>query len=131
MSQIYIDLIKVLREFGVVGLITYIGGLVILGGFLTEENLNRQIVFGIVGFFLLLLSTIIAYFRIKIQRDREQALIDMVKNTCNRLAEQVAKNLSEKQVNAIIQKIRQIQRDLIMRIINSGVAEENKEAETE
>lgn len=53
-------------------------------------------------------------------RDREQALIDMVKNTSNRLAEQVAKNLSEEQVAAIIQKIRQIQRDLITAVINGS-----------
>jgi len=118
MNLIQNSLIKVLREFGAVGLITYLGGLVILFGFLREEGFNRQILFGIVGVFLLFLSTTIAYFRIRIQRDREQALIDMAKNVCNRLAEQVAKNLSSEQVTAIIQKIRQIQRDLITTIIN-------------
>lgn len=123
MNQIQISLIKVLREFGVVGVITYIGGLVILLGFLKESNLQRQILFGVVGVFLLILSTIIAYFRIKTQRDREQALIDMVKNIGNRLAEQVAKNLSNEQVNAIIQKIRQIQRDLITKIISDDKIE--------
>lgn len=120
MNLIQNSLIKVLREFGAVGLITYIGGLVILGGFLKEEEFQRQIVFGVVGVFLLFLSATIAYFRIKIQRDREQALIDMVKNTGNRLAEQVAKNLSNEQVAAIIQKIRQNQRDLIINILDSN-----------
>jgi hypothetical protein len=120
MNQIYQGLIKVLREFGIVGLVTYVGGVVILLGFLQEEkNLNRQILFGVVGLILLIISTFIAYFRIQIQRDREQALIDMVKNTGNRLAEQVAKNLSNEQVAAIIQKIRQNQRDLITTIIGS------------
>lgn len=113
-----LDLSKVFKEFGVVGVTTYVGGWVILSGFLKEQNFQRQIVFAVVGSFLLLLSAFIAYFRIKIQRDREQSLIDMVKNTSNRLAEQVAKNLSEEQVAAIIQKVRQIQRDLITAVMS-------------
>jgi len=123
MNLIQNSLVKVLREFGVVGVVTYLGGLVILLGFLQERDFDRQILFGVVGLILLITSTFIAYFRIKIQRDREQALIDMVKNTNNRLAEQVAKNLSERQVDAIIQKIRQNQRDLVQAIIGSDEKE--------
>lgn len=120
MNQISESLIKVLREFGVVGLVTYVGGLVILFGFLQEgKDFNRQVLFGIVGLLLLFISTFIAYFRIKIQKDREQALIDMVKNTGNRLAEQVAKNLSNEQVVSITQTIWQNQKDLITTIIGS------------
>ena len=120
MNQISESLIKVLREFGVVGLVTYVGGLVILFGFLQEgKDFNRQVLFGVVGLLLLFISTFIAYFRIKIQRDREQALIDMVKNTGNRLAEQVAKNLSNEQVVSITQTIWQNQKDLITTIIGS------------
>lgn len=117
MDQIQASLLKVLKEFGVVGLITYVGGLVILVGFLREQDFNRQALFGSVGVFLLLLSAIIAYFRIRSQRDREQALIDMVKNTGNRLAEQVAKNLTNEQVVSVTQTIWQNQKDLISKII--------------
>jgi uncharacterized membrane protein (Fun14 family) len=113
------SLIKVLREFGIAGVVTYVGGLVILGGFLIETNQHRQILFGVVGVLLLSLSVFIAYFRLKIQRDREQALIDMTKNTGNRLAEQLGKNLSKEQVEAIVQKIRQNQRDLMDKILGS------------
>ncbi len=126
MNQISESLIKVLREFGAVGLVTYVGGLVILLGFLQEgKDFNRQVLLGIVGLLLLFISTFIAYFRIKIQRDREQALIDMVKNTGNRLAEQVAKNLSNEQVVSITQTIWQNQKDLITTIIGSD--DKNKE----
>lgn len=113
------SLIKVFREFGVAGVVTYVGGLVILGGFLFEVNQQRQVLLGVVGVLLLSLSVFIAYFRLKIQRDREQALIDMTKNTGNRLAEQLGKNLSKEQVEAIVQKIRQNQRDLMDRILGS------------
>ena len=113
------SLIKVFREFGVAGVVTYVGGFVILGGFLFEINQQRQLLLGVVGVLLLSLSVFIAYFRLKIQRDREQALIDMTKNTGNRLAEQLGKNLSIEQVEAIVQKIRQNQRDLMDKILGS------------
>ena len=128
MNQIHQGLIKVLREFGIVGLVTYVGGVVILFGFLQEKNdFNRQILLGIVGLILLIISTFIAYFRIKIQRDREQALIDMTKNIGNRLAEQLGKNMSKEQVETITQKIRQNQRDLIEAILGKISNDENKQ----
>jgi len=117
------SLIKVLREFGPIGVVTFVGGFVILAGFLFATDFQQQLLFGVVGLLLLYLSSFIAYFRIKVERDREQALIDMVKNSGNRLAEQVAKNLSDEQVAAIIQKIRQIQNDLISAIIQKDTLE--------
>ena len=115
------SLVKVLREFGIAGVVTYVGGLVILGGFLVEVNQQRQILFGVVGVLLLSLSVFIAYFRLKIQRDREQALIDMTKNSGNRLAEQLGKNLTREQTEAIVQKIRQNQRDLMEKILGTSI----------
>lgn len=106
------SLIKVFREFGIAGVVTYAGGIVILGGFLFEVDQSRQIILGVVGILLLSFSIFIAYFRLKIQRDREQALIDMAKNSCNRLAEQLGKNLTKEQIDTISQKIRQIHRDI-------------------
>lgn len=111
------SLIKVLKEFGIVGVVTYVGGFIILGGFFFESNFQRQVLLGIVGVFLLSLSVFIAYFRLKIQRDREQALIDMVKNTSNRLAEQLGKDLSQEEIAGITQKTRQLQRDLMDKIL--------------
>lgn len=122
MNQLSESLIKVLREFGVVGLVTYVGGLVILLGFLQEgKDFNRQVLFGVVGLLLLFISTFIAYFRLKIQRDREQALIDMTKNSGNRLAEQLGKDLTKEQREAIVQKIRQNQRDLMEKILGTSL----------
>ena len=115
------SLIKVLKEFGIVGVITYVGGFVILGGFIFETNLQRQLLLGFVGSYLLSLSVFIAYFRLKIQRDREQALIDMVKNTSNRLAEQLGKNMTKEDIAGITQKTRQLQRDLMDRILGKSV----------
>ena len=94
-----------------------IGGLVIVFGVFKEQNFQKQILFSALGFSILSLSAVIAYFRIKAQRDREQALIDMVKNTGNRLAEQVAKNLTNEQVVSISQTIWQNQKDLIATIL--------------
>ena len=118
-SVIAESLIKVFREFGVVGVVTFVGGFVILGSFIFEFNQQRQFLLGVVGVSLLSLSVFIAYFRLKIRRDREQALIDMTKNSGNRLAEQLGKNLPKDQVEAILQKIRQIQRDLMDKILGS------------
>lgn len=121
MDKIHLQegLIKVLREFGVVGVITYIGGLVILIGFIFEANFQRQILLGVVGLFLLTLSALIAFFRLKIQKDRERALIEMTQNTGNRLAEQLGKSLSEAQVVSITQTIWQDQKDLISAIVHN------------
>lgn len=114
---------KVLREFGPVGLVTYVGAVILLGGFFLEHNFQRQIVLGLAGLILLFCAIFIAYFRLKIQKDREKALITMAESTCNRLAEQVGKNLPNEQVFGIIQKIRQTQKDLISSIIENGSRE--------
>ena len=42
----------------------------------------------------------------------QKAVIEMVQNSCNRLAEQLGKNLPDKQIGGISQKMRQLQRDL-------------------
>lgn len=119
-NQLESSVIKVLREFGIVGLVTYIGSMIILLGFLRENDLTKQLIFGIAGLLLLVIATFIAYFRIKIQRDREQALIEMAKNTGNRLAEQIGKNMTNEQVVSITQTIWQNQKDLITTIIKAN-----------
>ncbi len=123
-DQLQLSVIKVLREFGIVGLVTYVGSLIILLGFLKEKDLTKQLIFGVAGLLLLAIATFIAYFRIKIQRDREQALIEMAKNTGNRLAEQLGKNMTNEQVVSITQTIWQNQKDLITTIIQAN--SENK-----
>lgn len=114
------SLLKVLKEFGVVGVVTYVGGLILLSGFIWEKDFQRQILLGVIGLILLLFSIFIAYFRLKIQKDREKALIEMEGGICNRLAEQLGKGLSDKQVFAIIQKIRQTQNDLLKAITGNN-----------
>ncbi len=113
MNLIENSLIKVLREFGVIGLITYAGGVILLIGFLRETNFTRQILLGIVSIILLFLAAAMSYYRMKIQKDREKALVEMVQNTGNRLAEQLGKNLTKEQVVSITQTIWQNQKDLI------------------
>lgn len=113
------NLTKVLREFGIVGLVTYVGGLILLTTFIWERNFQRQVLFGVVGVILLSLSIFIAYFRLKIQKDREKALINMAESTCNRLAEQLGKNMTNEAIFGIIQKIRQTQKDLISSIVGN------------
>lgn len=111
------SLIKVLREFGVVGVATYVGGVILLTGFIFEVDFQKQIAYGIVGVLLIGMSIFIAYFRLKIQKDREKALIEMTQNSGNRLAEQLGKNLSKEQVVSITQTIWQNQKDLITAIV--------------
>jgi hypothetical protein len=118
-ESISANLMRVLKEFGVVGVVTYIGGLILLIWFVQEQNFQKQILLGIVGLILLSLSVFIAYFRLKIQKDREKALIEMEGGTCNRLAEQLGKGLNDKQIFAIIQKIRQTQNDLLKTIVGN------------
>lgn len=116
---------RVLKEFGVVGVITYVGGLILLVGFTNEEDLQKQILLGVVGVMLLVLSTYIAYFRLKVQMEREKALIKMAESTCNKLAEQLGGTLSNEQVSGITQKIRQTQRDLINAIVKNTSIEKD------
>jgi len=114
------SLIKVLKEFGVVGVTTYIGGIILLTAFIWEQSFQRQITLGLVGLVLICLSVFIAYFRLKIQKDRERALIEMAQNTGNRLAEQLGKSLSKEQVVSITQTIWQNQKDLITAIVGNN-----------
>lgn len=119
------SIIKVMKEFGIVGVVTYVGGIILLVEFIREQDLERQKILGIVGVLLLALSIFIAYFRLKIKKDREGALIKMAESTCNRLAEQIGKNLTEKSIETIAQKIRQTQRDLISAIVRDDKKEED------
>ena len=116
-DTVNLSLIKVLREFGVVGVATYIGGIILLSGFIWEQNFERQVTLAVVGLILISMSIFIAYFRLKIQKDRERALIEMAQNTGNRLAEQLGKNLTKEQVVSITQTIWQNQKDLITAIV--------------
>lgn len=118
-------LTKILREFGVIGVVTYVGGVILLTRFVFESDFYRQVIFGVVGVILLSLSVFIAFFKLKIQKDREKALINMAESTCNRLAEQLAKSLSEKSIEVITQKIRQTQRDLIVSIVGGMEPDKN------
>lgn len=107
------SLIQVMREFGPIGVITYVGGFIMLFIFPFRSELNEQILFSFSGLFLLSLATYISYLRIKAQRDREKALIEMTQNSGNRLAEQLGKNMSNEQVVSITQTIWQNQKDLV------------------
>ena len=107
------NLVGVLREFGIMGFVTYVGGAIMLILFPIQADFNKQVLYSVSGLFLLSLATLISYSRIKAQSVREKAIIEMTQNACNRLAEQLGKNLTEKQVDAISQKIRQLQSNLI------------------
>lgn len=104
-------LIDLYRDFGVAGVATYVGGIFLLYRFPSQTDDTKQILFVVSGLVLLALATFISYLRIKSQRERENAIISMAEATCNRLAEQLGKGLTEKQVESIAQKIRQIHRD--------------------
>lgn len=116
-NQFLNSLIGVLREFGIVGVLTYLGGLIMFYLFLQQGEFNKQILYSVLGLLLLTLASFISYFRIRVRRDREKYLIEMTAASCNRLAEQLGKVHPEK-IDGIIQKIRQIQRDLITTIFS-------------
>lgn len=114
-------LIDIFREFGLLGVVTYLGGVIMLYFFPRQNEFNLQVLYAISGLILLALATIILYIRIKAQREREKTLIEMGQNSCNRLAEQVAKGLPDKQVDTITQKIRQIHRDIFTAVFDHSI----------
>lgn len=114
-------LVDVLREFGIVGVTTYIGGIIMLYHFPKQGAFDKQVLYAISGIALLFLAALISYSRIKAQSAREKALIEMTQNTNNRLAEQLAKGMTNEQVAAIIQKIRQNQRDMLTAIFKQTI----------
>ncbi len=119
-NQFFSSVINLLREFGIVGVLTYLGGLIMFYLFIQQGEFNKQVLYGILGFMLLFLASFISHFRIKVRRDREKFLIEMVKDSCNRLAEQLGK-VPPAQIDGTIQKIRQIQRDLIETIFSHAI----------
>lgn len=118
------DLVGVLREFGIVGVITYVGGAIMLFMFPVQSDFGKQVLYAISGLFLLFLATLISYSRIRAQSMREKSMIEMTQNACNRLAEQLGKNLTDRQVDGISQKIRQLQRDLLTAIFSYSTKNE-------
>jgi F0F1-type ATP synthase membrane subunit a len=114
MELISKSLIRVLKEFGVVGVLTYVAGLISLGNlFFGKTDFETKILFGIIGLVLFILAWILIYFRMKIQKDREQALIEMVTKTNEKLADKVGGNCTNEQIVSITQSIWQTQEDLI------------------
>lgn len=111
------SLIKVLKEFGVIGVITYAAGLISLGNFLWSDKFNEQILFGVIGVVLFGISGFIAAIRIRAQSYREKSLIEMVQNSSNRLAERLNENVQKDQAVSITQTIWQTQKDLIEAIL--------------
>lgn len=120
-KQIETNLIQVLREFGPVGLITYVGGLIILISFFLSNDFNKQVLFSITGIVLILLSVTILALRIQKQWLREKSLVDMVTFSSNRLAEKINENVQKEQVTSITQTIWQTQKDLIGRILKDDL----------
>lgn len=114
-------IVDIFREFGVPGVATYIGGALMLYFFPKQADFHKQIMYMVSGLALLTLATFISYFRIKAQREREGALIEMAQNSCNRLAEQLGKGLTKEQTEFITQKIRQIQRDITTSIFSRTI----------
>lgn len=117
-NQQHDSLIGVLREFGIMGVVTYVGGVIMLFVFPFQSDFGKQVLYAISGLFLLLLATLISYSRIRAQSMKDKTMIEMTQNACNRLAEQLGKNLTEKQVDNISQKIRQLQRDLLATVFS-------------
>lgn len=111
------DLIRVLKEFGPIGVITYVAGLLSLGNLFFSNDLYRQILFGVIGLVLFILSWILAYFRMRIQKDRDEALIKMVSDSNQALADKVGGNCTNEQVISITQSIWQTQKDLIEKLL--------------
>jgi len=107
------SLVNILREFGIMGVVTYVGGVIMLFMIPIQNDFRKQVLYAISGLFLLLLATLISYSRIKAQSIKDKAMIEMTQNACNRLAEHLGKNLNKRQVDGITQKIRQLQRDLL------------------
>lgn len=124
-------LIKVLKEFGVIGVITYAAGLISLGNFLWNDKFNEQVLFGVIGVLLFGISGFIASIRIKAQSYREKSLIEMVQNSSNRLAERLNENVQKDQAVSITQTIWQTQKDLIKAILkgDSNINQENENSE--
>ncbi len=120
-NQLPNSLIGIFREFGIIGVATYIGGAIMLYFFPAQGDFGKQVLFAVSGISLLFLATFISYSRIKTQREREKSVIEMVQNANNRLAEQIGKGLTDKQIEAIIQKIRQNQRDLLTTIFSQSI----------
>lgn len=112
------SLIKVLNEFGVVGVLTYVAGLISLRNLLfSEKDFKNKLLFGAIGLVLFVLSWILTYLRMKIQRERERALIEMVTKTCVKLADTISTNYTNEQIVSITQSIWQTQKDLIEKIV--------------
>lgn len=106
------SIIKVLREFGLLGVLAYVGGMIFVITLLFVDDFNKQILFGLLSLLLFILSTSIAYLRMKLQRDRDVALINQVGSTTKLLADKVGGNCTNEQVVSITQTIWQTYKDL-------------------
>lgn len=108
MKEIGNLLLQVYIRTGASGLAAIVGGIILLYNFSIERNYELRYLYCISGLLLILAAIIIEYIHLQNQKIREQVLLTTVKEICNRLAEQIAKNLNDHQSDTIAQKIRQI-----------------------
>ncbi|MDO8511854.1 MAG: hypothetical protein Q7S57_01160 [bacterium] len=119
------SLIKVLREFGPIGVLTYVAGLVSLGG-LFVGDFKSKILFGVIGIALFILAWKLSCFRMNIQLVRESNLVKMVMESNDKLSEKLDKDRSNEQVISITQTIWQSQKDLVEMILDIDLDELRK-----
>ena len=112
------NLIKVLKEFGVIGVLTYIAGLISLWNLFSQDELKQQILFGAIGLVMFIISSFIAYFRMKLHKERDEYLIKKVMESNSKLAEKINGNFTNEQIVSITQTIWQSQKDLIESILD-------------
>ena len=115
-----------LREFGIAGTAMILGGTILLVWFPFIKNFERARLFGAVGFGLIFISIFNSYLGLLIHKQREKLLITMVENTCNRLAEQLAKkDMTDYRSDGITQKIRQTQEQIIKAVCSVNFIDGN------
>lgn len=117
------NLIKVLQEFGVIGVLTYVAGMISLWNLFSQDELNQRILFGVIGLVMFIISSSIAYFRMKLHKERDEYLIKKVMESNSKLAERINNNFTNEQVVSITQTIWQSQKDLIESILDVDLDE--------
>lgn len=117
MNFLFLQLKKALNDFGILGLISYIGAIVLIVVVYKKTNFNEQLIFGGIGLILLLFSGWVNYLKNKQETRKVLAFIDCSKHTAVTLASKLD-NKDKEQTVSITQTIWQNQKDLAEIVFN-------------
>ena len=105
-------LLKILNRHGILGLISFVGGFIIIA-FVRNSEIKKQIIVLIIGSILLIYSGIIYWSNCRYEYKKDRDIIFRLREISVSLAHKLDREMSNEQIVSITQTIADTQKELI------------------